>query len=73
MAIGAASAAGMVAWQQNQVIKKLRLANALTRDTAVKPETAGIMSYAEKSTLRTLVNRGKVGETEDQKYFLTGK
>ena len=64
---------GILIWQENQVIKKLRSAKAVSSNTAVKPEIAGIKSYAEKSALKRLVKRRKVEKTEDERYFLTGK
>lgn len=73
MGSGAAAAAGILIWQENQVIKKLRSVNAFSSNTAVKPEIAGIRSYAEKSALKRLVKRGKVEKTEDEQYFLTSE
>lgn len=70
MAIGAAAAGGILIWQENQVVKKLRSVNAFSSDTAVKPEIAGIRSYAEKSALKRLVKRGKVKKTENGRYYL---
>jgi len=73
MGTGAAAAAGILIWQENQVVKKLRSANAVSSNTAVKPKIAGIKSYAEKSALKRLVKRGKVEKTEDERYFLTSE
>lgn len=70
MVIGAAAGAGIRIGQENRVIRKLRSANAMSSDTAVKPEDAGIRSYAERSALKRLVKRGKVEKTEDERYFL---
>ena len=64
---------GILIWQENQVVKKLRSAKAVSSNTAVKPEIAGIKSYAEKSALKRLVKRRKVEKTEDERYFLTSE
>lgn len=70
MGTGAAAAAGILIWQENQVIKKLRSANAFSSNTAVKPEIVGIRSYAEKSALKRLVKRGKVKKTDDGRFYV---
>jgi exosortase/archaeosortase family protein len=63
-------AADIAIKEENQVMKRLGSANASSSYTAVKPESAGITSRAEKTALERLVKRGKIEKTEDERYFL---
>lgn len=51
------------------VESKLRRQGALSSETATSPEEAGITSLIQKVWLEGLIERGKVGETEDGRIW----
>jgi len=53
-----------------RILRKIAQAGALSPETAVKPEDAGITSQWDKRALNGLARRGKLGVTEDGRYYI---
>ncbi len=58
--------------QMKNIEKKLLKMGAVSSETAVMPEEAGICSRREVSWLDYLVKKGKVGKTADGKVWWMG-
>jgi hypothetical protein len=56
-----------------RILRKIAMAGALSPETAVKPEDAGITSDWDKTALRGLVRKGKLAVTEDGRYYVIKK
>jgi len=54
------------------VESKLRKRGALSPETAVKPEQAGITGKLQSLWLKVLIDQSKVGRTEDDKVWWKG-
>ncbi len=52
------------------ILRKVAMAGALSRETAVKPEEAGITCEWDKRALKGLVKKGKLGATDDGRYYV---
>jgi hypothetical protein len=60
-------------YEFKRIQEKIRIARAVSPETAVKPEEAGITDGWDKKALRRLVKEGKLGTTEDGRYYIVQK
>jgi hypothetical protein len=66
--IGALAAARIGA--KKNIEKKIRRKGAVSVETAITPEEAGITSKRELGWLNRLVKEGKIKETSDGRYYI---
>ncbi len=57
-------------YADERLINKLLMARAETQETAVRPETIGITGTLDKLALKRLAKEGKLGVTEDGRYYV---
>ena len=53
-----------------RILRKIAQVGALSPETAIKPEEAGITDDWDKRALKRLVKEGKLGVTEDGRYYI---
>jgi hypothetical protein len=54
-------------------LEMLKKVNATSKESAVKPEDAGISGFSLERALQSLIKRGKVKKTEDGRYYVECK
>lgn len=57
-------------YEDERVLRRMATAGALSPETAVKPEDAGITDDWDKRVLKRLVKEGKLAVTEDGRYYV---
>lgn len=59
--------------EEKQCVEKLKKANAISEESAVNPEEAGISGFFLKRAIERLKKRGIVKETEDGRIHVVCK
>ena len=60
---------GGVLGEQERIMVRLKAAGAVSPETAVTPQTAKLTIWPDQRVLDSLVKQGKVGKTEDRRYW----